>query len=172
MRTLACILFVLACLPTQKLSAQHYKTTAGLRIGNGYGLTVVQAISRKWTGELLLHNNFQSQNYASLIARRHHSLMLLTRSANFYYGGGLHAGFGAEAANFGGLNGVVGAEVTLFHVNVAFDFNPHFDLGQEKWFRPYVGLSARYVIVEANWQDRWQRSRKKRQRKRSTYKGR
>lgn len=172
MKILAYLLFVLAVLPTQSLNAQQYKTAAGLRIGNGYGLTVVQAITRKWTGELLVHNNFQSQNYASLIARRHHSLMLLTRSANFYYGGGVHAGFGFEAASFAGLNGVLGAEVTLFHVNMTFDFNPHFDLGQEKWFRPYVGLSARYVIIEANWKDRWQRSRKKRQRKRSTYKGR
>ncbi|MEM6342737.1 MAG: hypothetical protein AAF927_02620 [Bacteroidota bacterium] len=152
--------------------AQHYKTAAGLRIGNGYGLTVVQTLSRKWTGELLLHNNFQMQNYASVMARRHHSLMLLTRSANFYYGGGVHAGFGSEAATFAGLNGVLGAEVTLFHVNMAFDFNPHFDLGQENWFRPYFGLSARYVIVEANWKSRWQKQRKKRQRKRTNYKGR
>ncbi|MEL6591869.1 MAG: hypothetical protein AAFQ68_17380, partial [Bacteroidota bacterium] len=131
--------------------AQHYKTAAGLRIGNTYGLTVAQILNRRWTAEFLWHNNFQSQNYLNLIARRHHSLMLLTRSANMYYGAGVHAGFGREAATLFGLNTVVGAEVSMFHVNVAFDFNPHFDLGQEKWFRPYFGLSARYIILEANW---------------------
>ena len=157
-----------------KLSAQHYKTAAGLRLGNTYGLTVVQALNKRWTTEALLHRNFDDQTYVNATIRYHRPLFFFTRTMNLYYGGGMHLGLGGEnqGATFYGLDGIMGLELTMFHVNLSLDYKPTVDLGQEQWFRNYAGISARYVIIEANWRDRWQKTRKKRQRKRKNYNGR
>lgn len=169
------IILTIACLVGfVEAEAQHYKTAAGLRIGNTAGVTVVQAINRRWTAEALLHNNFDSLTYLGAMARRHMSLMVFSRNANMYYGGGLHAtlaGETMEGSGFG-LDAIWGVEFTMFHINFSFDYKPQFDFGREDWFSNYVGVSARYVLVEASWKDRWQKSRKKRQRKRKNYKGR
>ncbi len=153
------------------LSAQHYKTAVGIRLGNSAGITAVQALNKRVTAEALLHRNFDSLTYLGAMVRRHQSLMVVTRNVNMYYGGGLHLGFG-ESGNFVGLDAIWGVEMTMFHINFSVDYKPQFDIGQEDWFRNYVGVSARYVLVEANWQDRWQKARKKRQKKRANYKGR
>lgn len=172
MRSLLFLIFLgLTLFPA---SAQHYKTAAGLRLGNTYGLTVVQALSKRWTAEALVHRNFEDLTYVNAMGRYHRTLFFFTRNMNLYYGAGLHLGFvgGTESEMFYGLDGIMGLEMTLFHVNFSLDYKPTFDLRQEQWFRNYAGVSARYVIVEANWQDRWQKDRKKRQRKRKNYRGR
>jgi hypothetical protein len=172
MRSLILLLSLAFCMPP--LSAQHYKTAAGLRLGNTYGLTVVQALNKRWTAEALIHRNFDQLNYLNAMGRYHRPLFFFTRTMNLYYGAGMHLGFGgaSEGNMIYGLDGVIGVELTMFHVNLSLDYKPTIDFGQEQWFRNYAGVSARYVIIEANWRDRWRKVRKKRQRKRKNYNGR
>ena len=157
---------------SSELSAQHYKNALGLRLGTTYGLTFVQALNRFWTVEGIVHRNYAEQTFITGLARHHQSLLFFTRNVNMYYGGGLHVGFPGESGTLWGPDAILGVEMTLFHINFSVDYQPQFHIGQEEWFQQQVAVSARYVIVEANWRNRWDRKRKQRQRKRKNYKGR
>ena len=142
---------------TTALSAQTYRTAAGIRVGEGLDLTFQQYLTNHWTAEGIIHTHLFSKNLgATLLAEKHHKV--LTRNLNFYYGIGGHyyartdenrSETMAIAKNVFGLSAIVGAELSLGRLNLAVDFKPEAHLSGDQvhpleW-NP-VSVSARYII--------------------------
>ncbi len=67
------------------LTAQSYKTAAGVRIDNGVQLTVQQYLLNNWTAEGILHTSVASDNLGlTLLAEKHQKIIF--RGVNLYYG--------------------------------------------------------------------------------------
>jgi hypothetical protein len=141
-------------LSSSYLSAQHYKTAAGIRLNNGIGVTVQQVVKEKMTIEGIFSTSKKSDNYhfAALLERHFN---VLTRRTNVYAGGGGHFGLLKEQkvgyGNTVGVSGVFGAELTIRRLNFSLDYQPAINLikgeNQDRFVGQF-GLSARYVFVE------------------------
>ena len=141
-------------LSSSYVSAQHYKTAGGIRLGNGVGVTIQQVVKEKMTLEGMFFTSSESDNYhfAALLERHFN---VLTRRTNIYAGGGGHLGLLKEQktgyANTIGISGIGGIELTVRRLNFSFDYKPVINLvkgeSQSRFFGQF-GLSARYVIVE------------------------
>ncbi len=158
--------------------AQTYFTTAGLRVGTDFGLTVKQRIARRTTLEGILQSSLaRDEGMFTLLAEQH--APLITRGFNVYAGAGVHLGWSTtkplygqdpqEAKGPSGLSLIAGAEITLFRFNVSYDFKPAINIsGGEKPFYFQSGISARYVLVK---KPLWDEKNKKRRNGRSRHKG-
>ncbi|MEM6632698.1 MAG: hypothetical protein AAF694_23710 [Bacteroidota bacterium] len=157
------------------LFSQSYSTTAGLRFGNHLGLTVNQWVGDKLTGEAIIETNLESAGRAHVLIRKHSSI--LWKRVNLYAGAGPHIGWGQKsndaleedpAETVWGVTGVLGLELTLFHLNVSFDYLPVYQQGQEnvKGYKHGGALSVRYVLEQADNKKRRKRRKNKRQRQR------
>ncbi|MEZ4776618.1 MAG: hypothetical protein R3D00_25810 [Bacteroidia bacterium] len=153
------------------LFAQTYMTTAGIRLGNSYGLTVNQRVMKKVTIEGILQNdfkskqnNFNSTTYLHVLARRHNSI--LSRRANVYYGAGPHFGFQNGTGGIAGVDAILGAEMTVAGLNISADFKPHLTSGEGNGFGLNTAVSVRYVFVKDNAVDKWKRNQQKKKKKR------
>ena len=173
-------LFGICMLFPSFLFSQSYSTTAGLRFGNHLGLTVNQWVGDKLTGEAIIETNLEDAGRAHLLIRKHSSI--LWKRVNLYAGAGPHVGWGQKASDaleddptqtVWGVTGVLGLELTLFHLNVSFDYLPVYQQGQEnvKGYKHGGALSVRYVIEQANNKKRRKRKKNKRQRERHKKKG-
>ena len=136
--------------------SQKYKTAAGVRIDNGFNLTVQQYIKNGWTAEGILHTPLISNNLGlSLLAEKHHKIIF--RGINFYTGAGMHYYWntkdnreaGVVQNNVLGLSAIAGLEVTLGRINLAVDWKPELHLTGEQ-VHPFdwngASISARYII--------------------------
>ncbi|MCA0238479.1 MAG: hypothetical protein LCH81_19045 [Bacteroidetes bacterium] len=140
------------------VSAQRYKTAAGIRIDNGVNLTVQQYITNGWTAEGILHTPIASDNFGvTLLAEKHHKILF--RGFNFYAGGGMHY-YGTNSArsadaltenNVWGLTGIGGAELSVGRINFAVDWKPELHLSGNE-VKPFdwtgASLSVRYIIAK------------------------
>ncbi|MDX2250229.1 MAG: hypothetical protein SF052_25830 [Bacteroidia bacterium] len=149
-----------------EIFAQTYITSAGIRLGNSFGLTVNQRVLNKVTVEGILQNDFNQTTYLHVLARRHKSI--LARRANVYFGGGPHFGFQNGTGGIAGVDALLGAEVTLAGLNISADFKPHLTSGEGNGFGLNTAVSVRYVFVKDNAIDKWKRNQqqKKKQRER------
>lgn len=135
-------------------TAQSYHTAAGVRVGKYFGLTVSQRVLPKLTVEGIYQTRLQgSEQYLTGLVKKHNSL--IARRLNFYYGGGVHTAWvdmGAEGGsqNFTGFDGILGLEMTIGRVNVALDYKPAFNPGQNDWMQNQGGVSVRYVLFKSN----------------------
>lgn len=153
------------------IHAQTYTTAAGIRLGNSIGFSVNQRVTKKWTVEGIVQNDFKETTNFHLLARRHHSL--LTRRANWYYGAGAHIGSDTEVGTLAGFDGVLGIEMTLLRFNVSLDVKPSWSSGENNGMRLNGAASVRYVILQDKVFRDWDRKRKQRARrkKRNRWKG-
>lgn len=149
------------------LSAQAYMTTAGIRTGNSFGLTVNQRLLKRTTVEGILQNHFVTKTtYLHILARQHKSL--ISRRLNGYIGGGVHLGLQNQPEASGGvagLDGVLGLEFTAMRLSVSADFKPQLTYGQGIVLN--TGVSVRYVLFKDEVFRRWDRKRKKAKRKKN-----
>lgn len=131
--------------------AQSYITAAGLRMGGSWGVSIQQRVFERITGEL---NWAQSPgnpgNTFFLIGKIHNSLF--TKSANFFWGGGIHRykTFDNDlVVRSKGITGTVGAELTLGRINLSWDYRMMFDRGTLSLpFSSETAISLRYVLIK------------------------
>ncbi len=139
------------------LSAQSYKTAAGVRIDNGVQLTVQQYLLNNWTAEGILHTSVASDNLGlTLLAEKHQKIIF--RGTNLYYGAGGHYYWNNQASrndtqvnnNVYGLSFIGGAELTLGRINLAVDWKPELHLSESA--KPFdwngASVSVRYIFAK------------------------
>jgi hypothetical protein len=119
-------------LSSSYVSAQHYKTAGGIRLGNGIGITLQQEVKDKMTLEAMFFtklNDGEDYHFAALLERHFN---VLTRRTNIYAGGGGHFGLLKEQkvgyANTIGVSGIFGAELTFKRLNFSVDYKPAINL--------------------------------------------
>jgi hypothetical protein len=110
------------------LSGQAYFTAAGLRFGDGVGLTLQQRITKKSTIEGTLQGRLgEDQVRLTGLYERH--FPIITRNFNIYLGAGLYKDWEQDTylevmPDPFGLAFVGGAELTLGRLNFSVDFRP------------------------------------------------
>ena len=144
----------------QSATAQSYGTAAGLRIGDGIGITLQQQIAVNTTVEGILQSAFRSKDVTfSALIEQHKSI--LSKGFNFYIGGGPYYTWkynDPQAAvllrnNFG-LSPIAGLELTVRKMNISFDFKPLIKVsGDGPLFVSQSSLSLRYVFVGRYFKD-------------------
>jgi hypothetical protein len=144
----------------QPLHSQQYTTSAGLRLGRSFGLTVNQRIARRLSVEGILQTNLSGTTTLHGLIRQHQSI--LTRRANLYYGAGIHTG------SMTGIDGVLGVEATLARINFSIDVKPVVNIVGSTGFNVFQiqpAASVRYVVFKSG-DTKKQRARKKKRRQR------
>lgn len=139
-------------------TAQRYKTAAGIRIENGFNLTVQQYITDGWTAEGILHMPLGTDKMGiSVLAEKHKKILF--RGINFYTGAGMHFyGINEQTnesvnttAKVFGLSGIAGGEISLGRLNLSVDWKPELHLSGDQ-VRPFewngAAISARYIIAK------------------------
>jgi len=172
-------LFTILVLATQFVSAQSYNTSAGVRLGNGYGFTVNQRILDHTTVEGILQNSSKDGRFLVTGMVKQHFPILIKRF-NIYAGAGLHKGWETDKDstfdNPFGLTGVLGAEFTIARVNLSYDFKPVLSLGSNvaESLDVQSAISVRYVFVKRPLlkdKDKRQKDRAKKKKKKQKKKG-
>jgi hypothetical protein len=153
MKRIFYLMSVFLTLSTFGLRAQSYGTAAGVRIGDGIGLTVQQQIGEKATLEMIAESAFKSKDVTfSAIYEQHANIIPFVRMLNVYYGGGPH--FKSVSANSTEKNGygvtaIVGAELKLGNFLFSVDFKPLMNVsGGTGFFETQKGFSVRYVLLD------------------------
>lgn len=145
-------------LTCQILSAQSYKTAAGIRVDNGVHLTVQQYITNGWTAEGILHSAVGSDNLGLTLLAEKHSKILF-RGVNVYFGAGGHYYWQNEPRrnetnvvdqDVYGLSFIGGAEVSLGRINLAIDWKPELHLSESSETFGWNGasVSVRYIFAK------------------------
>lgn len=150
---------------------QSYDLTAGMRLGTDWGISSQLRVAKKTTAEFIVQSSLQREEVIITALAEQHS-PLLSRRFNFYAGGGVHKGWSSASDETQaiedpfGLTLIAGAEMTLFRLNISWDFKPAINIvGGEKKVYTQTGVSLRYVMVKKN-QFKKNRKRKQRQRRR------
>lgn len=144
------------------INAQSYKTSLGLRMGLGYGLTVKHMLNQKSGVEGLFYSRWRGFNFTGLY-EVHHSIPELD-GLYWYVGGGAHIGVfndryyrGWGTYNTGrtynviGIDGIIGLEYVFedIPVNLSLDWKPAINLfgaGDNIFWGDSGALSARYIF--------------------------
>jgi hypothetical protein len=154
------ILALFTFLTPLSMSAQGYGTAAGVRIGDGIGLTFQQQVALNTSIEAILQRQFVSSDATlSLLYEKHQNV--LTKGLNIYAGGGAYYTWIANDANAivqpqnaFGLSPIAGAELTIGSFNVSADFKPNIKLsGSGTIFQMQSALSVRYVLADRYFKD-------------------
>ncbi len=144
-KILFCLLFGLI---SQGIMAQSYITSAGIRVGDGIGISVKQRVLKKVTVEGIAGVNSQYSNLTGLIEFHQ---PFLTRYFNLYGGVGGHAYFpvSQDLTTGGvGMDLVAGLELNISKINLSLDFMPAFNFtGSNSFFVPNKAISLRYIII-------------------------
>ena len=157
------------------LSAQSYRTAAGVRLGTGIGLSIQQKVMDKTTLEGILQSKLKSDELSlTLLLERHHNL--LTRRLNFYVGGGVHKSWYTNTGEVttkeqaAGISGIAGVEFTPGRLSVSWDYKPALNVwGGDQFFDSQTAVSLRYVFVKRkkkkiNWKF-WKKNNKKKKKR-------
>jgi hypothetical protein len=99
---------------------------------------------------ILSSNSSENSTTLSLLAMRH--VNILTRTGNFYIGGGGHRTWIADDRNYYGLTAIGGFELNFKNFNFSADYKPQFNFGS-KFLRSEVGISLRYIIFDRQIKD-------------------
>ncbi len=152
-------ILILSLLHIPSLSAQSYRTAAGVRFGGGVGMSVEQKIMEKTTIEGVITQqslkSFESPHKLSAMVKRHHYIK--GRALNGYWGLGGNQIREASKEREYGVAGVIGIEGTLFYLNTAIDYRPTLlisDVNGTNYLNKdnlsgQFSVSFRYVIVHA-----------------------
>jgi hypothetical protein len=140
-------------------SAQSYRTAVGLRVEQGFNVTLKQHIHQRWSAEGILHTGINSDNIGlTLLAERHQKILF--RNLNLYWGAGGHFYQHNTALNektpeapyfISGLSFIGGAELSLGRLNFSVDLKPEIHLTGEtvhplNWNG--AAVSVRYIIAK------------------------
>ena len=154
------LFFLLNC---TNLIGQSYTTAAGLRIGDGIGVSVQQKIAKFSTIEAILKPSINSDITSIDILYEHHQ-RVISKRFNIYMGGGLHKAWYSETSDdFGkanaGLTGIIGGEFSFKKINVSWDYKPTADFlgGDDDKLNLSHGtaVSLRYIIVPQKKNEDW-----------------
>jgi hypothetical protein len=150
------IFFFASLLIPTAVSAQAYKTAAGLRMGSGFHVSVKQQLADRWTGEVLLTPNW-SPTGPGVTMMGAYNRKVLFRGIGLFYGGGGHYYWDytparderTERTQVYGLTLIGGMELTMKRLNISLDLKPEVHIGGTskslRWQGPSV--TARYVLV-------------------------
>jgi hypothetical protein len=140
------------------ISAQGYGIAAGVRIGNGVGLSYQHQIALNTTIEGILQSNFGTNDdvTASVLYEAHRNV--LTKGLNIYAGGGLYYTWLTDRTNLIvkptnplGISPIAGAELTIGKFNVSIDFKPNIKIAGGgdgiKGFEIQSAFTIRYVLA-------------------------
>jgi hypothetical protein len=145
--TIRCIFILLVC--TSSLGscvAQTYRTAVGLRVGTEIGLTVQQKLWKTGTVEAILTSNKERWQSQALV--QYHS-RLIGRRINSYVGIGPHYGESNLDGSYAGVTPIVGFEMTLFGLNVSYDYKPSINIFHGSRFIYHdSGLSVRFILIK------------------------
>jgi len=142
------LLGLLLLLPASPANAQKYITAAGVRLGGGnYGITVQQAVASRVTIEGIA--GLSQREYSGTILGEYH-FGILGPSLNYYFGAGGHLGHNKDTGDFGGFDGIVGAEykVAFLPLLLSFDFKPSLEIKSDDYARFPTAFSIRYVLIK------------------------
>ena len=160
------------------LSSQSYDAALGLRIGTDIGATVqvrLPQIDKNFVLEGIVQSSLvKDQGSLTVIGKQHQPL--LSRRLNLFYGAGAHIGWTDElkddnepAKNPYGIDGIVGAEITLGGFNISYDFKPAINIrGGDGILDAQTAVSVRYVIAKRNdiWDKKKERANRRDKKKR------
>lgn len=133
-------------------SAQTYTTSAGLRLGDGIGISVRQKLIKRTTVEGLFYKH-QKSDLTLAGAMLDHHMPVLTKRLNLYMGGGFGRAFRqpneSAHASFNAFMLNAGLEFTISRLNMSWDFVPVIPIGAEdEGLIPMTAFSLRYVIIK------------------------
>jgi hypothetical protein len=156
MHKLLILTFSIFILFQAQSTAQHYRTAAGIRLGNPktIGLTVQQKIYKNFTLEGILQaGSGDSPNSLILLGEQHHKILF--KRLNLYYGLGLHKSWfnntlsESELKNPTGVSAITGLEVAIGRMAVSLDIQPNLNVfGGDQFLNTTTGVSLRYVVVK------------------------
>jgi hypothetical protein len=142
------------------ISAQGYGIAAGLRVGNGIGISYQHQIAHNTTIEgILQRQTSTSINDATLNVLYEAHKNVLTKGLNIYAGGGVYytwinrPNLTTETTNPFGISPIAGAELTIGKFNVSIDFKPTIKLAggsgvpDIKGFDMQSAFTVRYVLA-------------------------
>lgn len=168
------LLPILCCFfMANSLAAQRYRTAAGLRVGDPFGLTFQQVLWGQNTLEAILtHKPKQNESSFTLLFENHRKILF--KRLNYYVGAGPHIGWIDDREGFDnpwGVTFIGGFEFGLKRTVLSWDYKPAVNLsGGRSTIYHHTGISIRYIIVKKkkkkiNWKF-WQKKDKKKKKKR------
>ena len=144
---------------------QSYFTSAGVRVGNGFGVTVKQRMLKKVTVEGIINSNGDFTNLIGLVEFHQ---PVLTRYFNLYGGAGIHSSFPNSSNESGGfgLDFIVGLECNISKLNLSLDYLPQINFaGAGNFIQGGTALSIRYIIINDRVFKERQKAKQKEKRK-------
>lgn len=155
------VVFIL-CLTANISYAQSYNTSAGVRLGTEWGLSVKQRLYESWTAEAILQTN-RKQNETALTFLTVDHKAILSRRLNLFFGGGvrlpLQNNENALREDGFGVVGAAGLEFTFAKLNFTWDYLPVF-IPSSTSFRMQSAMSIRYVFQKRD-KYAWEKKNKK-----------
>lgn len=146
MRKYCSVLFFL--LLSLSVSAQKYRTAAGLRIGRtDFGASIQQKFIGPTTLEGIVALGTRELS-ATLLLERHYPI--IGDGFNYYLGGGAHVGTLNNYGGFYGVDVILGTEIKLpaLPLLLSLDIKPAVHVSHEDWFDLAGGLSVRYIFIK------------------------
>lgn len=169
MKYLIAIFSLMTCMP---IEAQSYFTAGGVRLGTENGLTIQQRIFKNTTLEGIVLSGFKSDDLsAGILIQKHYPLLF--KNFNVLTGVGYQTKrenqveFGTNQYHGAALQG--GIELTIGRFNVAWDYKPVIYFDAPRSFQSESGISLRYVFITNRDIKKWERKRKRNQRKKEEF---
>ena len=153
-------LSILCCFFPCCLFAQSYNTAAGIRVGNGLGMSIQQRISEKTTIEGIAQRKLAENSPMTVTALVQRHQAIKGRALNAYLGVGAHRTW-AQTQDLYGIDGVLGVEGTIFYLNTSLDYRPLWNVNATKGnYQGQVGVTVRYVIKQAPYKKKLKKGQK------------
>ncbi len=155
-------LLIISFFSISKIFAQGYGTAAGIRFGDGIGLTVQQQVALKTTAEVIVKSGLTTKDVTGTLLIEQHT-NILTRALNFYSGvGAYHTWYApndnlkVSPTNPTGIAFIAGAEIKLGGIVVSADVKPSLKImGDGTGFDWQTGVSVRYIIAPRIFRKKW-----------------
>ncbi len=170
-------LLILACLLifAAGVFSQAYITAVGTRLGDDFGVSLQQRISKRNTVEGIFSGGLFTDDYKTAVLVEQH-FPLFFKTFNFYLGAGIGAQWNKldipEQTYDKSLMIPVtlGLELTIGRLNVSADYLPQFvlDKSVDKKFSNSSAISLRYVIIKND--KKRKKAKKKRKKKKAKQK--
>lgn len=156
------IVFIVTCLSANISLAQSYNTTAGVRLGTEWGISLKQRLYESWTSEAILQTN-RKQNETALTFLAVDHKAILSRRLNLFFGGGvrlpLQNNINPLREDGFGVAGAAGLEFTFAKLNFTWDYIPVF-IPSALSIRMQSAMSIRYVFQKRD-KFSWEKKNKK-----------
>jgi len=141
------LLFALSLLATNGMQAQNeYDNALGLRLGRYNGVTFKHFMNGKGAAEVILTTH-PSYGWSARLLYEHHLPFFDVNQMNWYFGGGLYAGFYGNHSTLG-LVGDLGLEYTFKAAPfcISLDWQPWFPIVNRYNYNRFVGDGGAFSI--------------------------